>query len=126
MLLSTILNRYLFYILYKYYYSFASYKLFFGFNVKPLGYIVLSYILVPLCLILLIWWRDRYFKENYLILFIVLMVVINGVIAYTIGDIIENIVKNFGGLVAIIIGLIFTQLFYNLFRRLSYNKYKDF
>ena len=54
------------------------------------------------------------------------MVVINGVIAYTIGDIIENIVKNFGGLVAIIIGLIFTQLFYNLFRRLSYNKYKDF
>ena len=38
----------------------------------------------------------------------------------------ENIVKNFGGLVAIIIGLIFTQLFYNLFRRLSYNKYKDF
>ena len=126
MLLSTILNRYLFYILYKYYYSFASYKLFFGFNVKPLGYIVLSYILVPLCLILLIWWRDRYFKENYLILFIVLMVVINGVIAYTIGDIIEDIAKNFGGLVAIIIGLIFTQLFYNLFRRLSYNKYKDF
>ena len=54
------------------------------------------------------------------------MVIINGVIAYTIGDIIENIVKNFGGLVAIIIGLIFTQLFYNLFRRLSYNKYKDF
>ena len=126
MLLSTILNRYLFYILYKYYYSFASYKLFFGFNVKPLGYIVLSYILVPLTLILLIWYRDKYFKENYLIIFIVLMVIINGVIAYTIGDIIENIVKNFGGLVAIIIGLIFTQLFYNLFRRLSYNKYKDF
>ena len=108
MLLSTILNRYLFYILYKYYYSFTSYKLFFGFNIKPL------------------WYRDKYFKENYLIIFIVLMVIINGVIAYTIGDIIENIVKNFGGLVAIIIGLIFTQLFYNLFRRLSYNKYKDF
>ena len=32
MLLSTILNRYLFYILYKYYYSFASYKLFFGYK----------------------------------------------------------------------------------------------
>lgn len=126
MLLSTILNRYLFYILYKYYYSFASYKLFFGFNVQPLGYIVLSYILVPLCLILLIWWRDRYFKKNYLIIFIVLMVIINGVIGYTIGDIIENIGKKFGGLFAIIIGLIFTQLFYNLFRKLSYNKYKDF
>ena len=126
MLLSTILNRYLFYILYKYYYSFTSYKLFFGFNVKPLWYITLIYILVPLTLILLIWYRDKYFKENYLIIFIVLMVIINGVIAYTIGDIIENIVKNFGGLVAIIIGLIFTQLFYNLFRRLSYNKYKDF
>ena len=126
MLLSTILNRYLFYILYKYYYSFASYKLFFGFNIKPLWYITLIYILVPLTLILLIWYRDKYFKENYLIIFIVLMVIINGVIAYTIGDIIENIVKNFGGLVAIIIGLIFTQLFYNLFRRLSYNKYKDF
>ncbi|WP_338968450.1 hypothetical protein LDJ99_09350 [Fusobacterium nucleatum] len=126
MLLSTILNRYLFYILYKYYYSFTSYKLFFGFNIKPLWYITLIYILVPLALILLIWYRDKYFKENYLIIFIVLMVIINGVIAYTIGDIIENIVKNFGGLVAIIIGLIFTQLFYNLFRRLSYNKYKDF
>ena len=126
MLLSTILNRYLFYILYKYYYSFASYKLFFGFNVKPLWYITLIYILVPLTLILLIWYRDKYFKENYLIIFIVLMVIINGVIAYTIGDIIEDIAKNFGGLVAIIIGLIFTQLFYNLFRRLSYNKYKDF
>lgn len=126
MLLSTILNRYLFYILYKYYYSFTSYKLFFGFNIKPLWYITLIYILVPLTLILLIWYRDKYFKENYLIIFIVLMVIINGVIAYTIGDIIENIVKNFGGLVAIIIGLIFTQLFYNLFRRLSYNKYKDF
>ena len=126
MLLSTILNRYLFYILYKYYYSFTSYKLFFGFNIKPLWYITLIYILVPLTLILLIWYRDKYFKENYLIIFIVLMVIINGVIAYTIGDIIENIVKNFGGLVAIIIGLIFTQLFYNLFRRLSYNKFKDF
>ncbi|ALF23557.1 hypothetical protein RO03_10240 [Fusobacterium nucleatum subsp. nucleatum] len=126
MLLSTILNRYLFYILYKYYYLFTSYKLFFGFNIKPLWYITLIYILVPLTLILLIWYRDKYFKENYLIIFIVLMVIINGVIAYTIGDIIENIVKNFGGLVAIIIGLIFTQLFYNLFRRLSYNKYKDF
>ena len=126
MLLSTILNRYLFYILYKYYYSFTSYKLFFGFNVKPLWYITLIYILVPLTLILLIWYRDKYFKENYLIIFIVLMVIINGVIAYTIGDIIEDIAKNFGGLVAIIIGLIFTQLFYNLFRRLSYNKYKDF
>ncbi len=126
MLLNTILNRYLFYILYKYYYLFTSYKLFFGFNIKPLWYITLIYILVPLTLILLIWYRDKYFKENYLIIFIVLMVIINGVIAYTIGDIIENIVKNFGGLVAIIIGLIFTQLFYNLFRRLSYNKYKDF
>ena len=54
MLLSTILNRYLFYFLYKYYYSFASYKLLFGFNVKPLWYIVLTYILIPLCLILFI------------------------------------------------------------------------
>lgn len=126
MLLSTILNRYLFYILYKYYYSFTSYKLFFGFNVKPLWYITLIYILVPLTLVLLIWYRDKYFKKNYLIIFIALMVIINGVIAYTIGDIIENIADNFGGLVAIIIGLIFTQLFYNLFRRLSYNKYKDF
>ncbi|RRD24831.1 hypothetical protein [Fusobacterium canifelinum] len=126
MLLSTILNRYLFYILYKYYYSFVSYKLFFGFNVKPLWYMTLVYILVPLTLILLIWYRDKYFKKNYLITFIVLMVIINGVIAYTIGDIIEDIAKSFGALVAIIIGLIFTQLFYNLFRRLSYNKYKDF
>lgn len=122
MLLSTILNRYLFYILYKYYYSFASYKLFFGFNLKPLGYIILGYILVPLTLVLLVWYRDKYFKKNYLITLIVLMVIINGAIGY----IIENITKNFGGLVAIIIGLIFTQLFYNLFRRLSYNKYKDF
>ena len=126
MLFSTFLNQYLFYVLYKYYYSFASYKLLFGFNVKPLGYVTLVYIIIPLSLILLIWWRDKYYKKNYLIIFIVLMVIINGVIAYTIGDIIENIVKNFGGLVAIIIGLIFTQLFYNLFRRLSYNKYKDF
>ena len=126
MLLSTILNRYLFYILYKYYYSFASYKLFFGFNVKPLWYMTLVYILVPLTLVLLVWYRDKYFKKNYLIIFIVLMVIINGIIGYTIGDIIENIAKNFGALFAIIIGLIFTQLFYNLFRRLSYNKYKDF
>ena len=126
MLLSTILNRYLFYVLYKYYYSFASYKLFFGFNVKPLWYITLVYILVPLTLILLIWYKDKYFKGNYLIIFIILMVIINGLIAYTIGDIVEGIAKNFGGLVAIIVGLIFTQLFYNLFRRLSYNKYKDF
>ena len=37
-----------------------------------------------------------------------------------------DIAKNLGGLAAIIVGLIFTQLFYNLFRRLSYNKYKDF
>ena len=126
MLLSTILNRYLFYILYKYYYSFASYKLFFGFNVKPLWYMTLVYILVPLTLVLLVWYRDKYFKKNYLIIFIVLMVIINGIIGYTIGDIIENIAKNLGGLAAIIVGLIFTQLFYNLFRRLSYNKYKDF
>ena len=126
MLLSTILNRYLFYVLYKYYYSFASYKLFFGFNVKPLWYMTLVYVLVPLTLVLLIWYRDKYFKKNYLIIFIVLMVIINGVIGYTIGDIIEDLTKNFGGLVAIIVGLIFTQLFYNLFRRLSYNKYKDF
>ena len=126
MLLSTILNRYLFYVLYKYYYSFASYKLFFGFNVKPLWYMTLVYILVPLTLVLLVWYRDKYFKKNYLIIFIVLMVIINGIIGYTIGDIIENIAKNLGGLAAIIVGLIFTQLFYNLFRRLSYNKYKDF
>ena len=126
MLLSTFLNRYLFYILYKHYYLFASYKLLFGFNVKPLWYIILSYILIPLCLILLIWWRDKYYKKNYLIVFIVLMVIINEIIGYTIGDIIEKIKDNFGGLIAIIIGLIFTQLFYNLFRRLSYNKYKDF
>ena len=126
MLLSTILNRYLFYVLYKYYYSFASYKLFFGFNVKPLWYMTLVYVLVPLTLVLLVWYRDKYFKKNYLIIFIVLMVIINGIIGYIIGDIIENIAKNLGGLAAIIVGLIFTQLFYNLFRRLSYNKYKDF
>ena len=126
MLLSTILNRYLFYFLYKYYYSFASYKLLFGFNVKPLWYIVLTYILIPLCIILFIWWRDKYFKKTYLVIYIILMIIINEIIAYTIGDIIEDITKNFGGLIAIIVGLIFTQLFYNFFRRLSYNKYKDF
>jgi len=126
MLFSTFLNQYLFYVLYKYYYSFASYKLLFGFNVKPLGYVTLVYIIIPLSLILLIWWRDKYYKKNYLIIFIVLMVIINEVIGYAIGDIIEKIKDNFGGLIAIIIGLIFTQLFYNFFRRLSYNKYKDF
>ena len=126
MLLSTILNRYLFYFLYKYYYSFASYKLLFGFNVKPLWYIVLTYILIPLCLILFIWWQDKYFKKTYLVIYIIFMLIINIVIDYTIGDIIENIINNFGGLVAIIIGLIFTQIFYNFFRRLSYNKFKDF
>ena len=108
MLLSTILNRYLFYFLYKYYYSFASYKLLFGFNVKPLWYIVLTYILIPLCLILFIWWQDKYFKKTYLVIYIIFMLIINIVIDYTIGDIIENIIKDFGGLVAIIIGLIFT------------------
>ena len=126
MLLSTFLNRYLFYILYKNYYSFASFKLLLGFNVKPLWYITLIYILVPLSLILFVWYRDKYFKKNYLIIFIILMIVINEVIGYTIGDIIENIADNLGGLIAIIIGLIFTQIFYNFFRRLSYNKYKDF
>ena len=126
MLLSTFLNRYLFYILYKNYYSFASFKLLLGFNVKPLWYITLIYILVPLSLILFVWYRDKYFKKNYLIIFIILMIVINEVIGYTIGDIIENIVDNLGGLIAIIIGLIFTQIFYNFFRKLSYNKYKDF
>ena len=59
-------------------------------------------------------------------MFIVLMIVINQVITYTMGDIIEKLIANFGGLLAIVIGLIFTQLFYNFFRRLSYNKYKDF
>ncbi|MCY7008221.1 hypothetical protein PKF05_08155 [Fusobacterium simiae] len=126
MLLSTFLNQYLFYILYKYYYSFASYKLFFGFNVKPLWYVTLVYILVPLSLILIVWWRDKYFKKIYLIIYIILMIVINEIIGYTIGDIIENIRDNFGGLFAIIVGLVFTQLFYNFFRKLSYNKYKDF
>ena len=126
MLLSTFLNRYLFYILYKNYYSFTSFKLLFGFNVKPLWYITLIYILVPLSLILFVWYRDKYFKKNYLIIFIILMIIINEIIAYTIGDIIEDITKNFGGLIAIIVGLIFTQLFYNFFRRLSYNKFKDF
>ena len=126
MLLSTFLNRYLFYILYKNYYSFTSFKLLFGFNVKPLWYITLIYILVPLSLILFVWYRDKYFKKNYLIIFIILMIIINEIIAYTIGDIIEDITKNFGGLIAIIVGLIFTQIFYNFFRRLSYNKYKDF
>ena len=126
MLLSTFLNRYLFYILYKNYYSFASFKLLLGFNVKPLWYITLIYILVPLSLILFVWYRDKYFKKNYLIIFIILMIVINEVIGYTIGDIIENITDNLGGLIAIIIGLIFTQIFYNFFRRLSYNKFKDF
>ena len=126
MLLSTFLNRYLFYILYKNYYSFASFKLLLGFNVKPLWYITLIYILVPLSLILFVWYRDKYFKKNYLIIFIILMIVINEVIGYTIGDVIENIADNLGGLIAIIIGLIFTQIFYNFFRKLSYNKYKDF
>lgn len=126
MLLSTFLNRYLFYILYKNYYSFASFKLLLGFNVKPLWYITLIYILVPLSLILFVWYRDKYFKKNYLIIFIILMIVINEVIGYTIGNIIENIADNLGGLIAIIIGLIFTQIFYNFFRRLSYNKFKDF
>ena len=104
----------------------SSFKLLLGFNVKPLWYITLIYILVPLSLILFVWYRDKYFKKNYLIIFIILMIVINEVIGYTIGDIIENIADNLGGLIAIIIGLIFTQIFYNFFRRLSYNKFKDF
>ena len=126
MLLSTVLNRYLFYFLYKYYYKFSTYKLIFGFNVKPLWYIIFIYVGIPLSLILLIWYRDKYYKKNYLLMFIVLMMAINQVIAYTMGDIIEKFIANFGGLLAIVIGLIFTQLFYNFFRRLSYNKYKDF
>ena len=126
MLLSTVLNRYLFYYLYKYYYKFSTYKLLFGFNIKPLWYVSLIYILIPLSFILLIWYRDKYYKKNYLLMFIVLMIVINQVIAYTMGDIIEKLIANFGGLLAIVIGLIFTQLFYNFFRRLSYKKYKDF
>ena len=36
MLLSTVLNRYLFYFLYKYYYKFSTYKLLLGFNIKPI------------------------------------------------------------------------------------------
>lgn len=126
MLLSTVLNRYLFYYLYKYYYKFSTYKLLFGFNIKPLWYVSLIYILIPLSFILLIWYRDKYYKKNYLMMFIVLMIVINQVIAYTMGDIIEKLIANFGGLLAIVIGLIFTQLFYNLFRRLSYSRYEDF
>ena len=126
MLLSTVLNRYLFYFLYKYYYKFSTYKLLFGFNIKPLWYVSLIYILIPLSLILFIWYRDKYYKKNYLLIFIVFMVAINQVISYTMGNLIEILVANFGGLLAIFIGLIFTQLFYNLFRRLSYSRYKDF
>ena len=126
MLLSTILNRYLFYFLYKYYYKFSTYKLLLGFNIKPMWYVSLIYILIPLSLILLIWYRDKYYKKNYLLMFIVLMVVINQIVDYILGDTIDKLVVNFGGLLAIFIGLILTQLFYNLFRRLSYNKYKDF
>ena len=77
-------------------------------------------------IVIIVFLKDKYFKKNYLIIFIILMIVINEVIGYTIGDIIENIADNLGGLIAIIIGLIFTQLFYNFFRKLSYNKYKDF
>ncbi len=126
MLLSTVLNRYLFYFLYKYYYRFSTYKLLLGFNIKPIWYVSLIYILIPLSFILLIWYRDKYYKKNYLLMFIVLMVVINQIVDYTLGDTIDKLVVNFGGLLAIFIGLILTQLFYNLFRRLSYNKYKDF
>jgi len=126
MLLSTVLNRYLFYFLYKYYYKFSTYKLLLGFNIKPIWYVSLIYILIPLSFILLIWYRDKYYKKNYLLMFIVLMVIINQVVDYVLGDTIDKLVVNFGGLLAIFIGLILTQLFYNLFRRLSYNKYKDF
>lgn len=126
MLLSTVLNRYLFYFLYKYYYKFSTYKLLLGFNIKPIWYVSLIYILIPLSFILLIWYRDKYYKKNYLLMFIVLMVIINQIVDYTLGDTIDKLVVNFGGLLAIFIGLILTQLFYNLFRRLSYNKYKDF
>ena len=126
MLLSTVLNRYLFYFLYKYYYKFSTYKLLLGFNIKPIWYVSLIYILIPLSFILLIWYRDKYYKKNYLLMFIVLMVVINQIVDYVLGDTIDKLVVNFGGLLAIFIGLILTQLFYNLFRRLSYNKYKDF
>ena len=55
-------------------------------------------------------------------MFIVLMVIINQIVDYILGDTIDKLVVNFGGLLAIVIGLILTQLFYNLFRRLSYNK----
>jgi len=126
MLLSTVLNRYLFYFLYKYYYKFSTYKLLLGFNIKPIWYVSLIYILIPLSFILLIWYRDKYYKKNYLLMFIVLMVIINQIVDYILGDTIDKLVVNFGGLLAIFIGLILTQLFYNLFRRLSYNKYKDF
>lgn len=126
MLLSTVLNRYLFYFLYKYYYKFSTYKLLLGFNIKPIWYVSLIYILIPLSFILLIWYRDKYYKKNYLLMFIVLMVIINQIVDYILGDTIDKLVVNFGGLLAICIGLILTQLFYNLFRRLSYNKYKDF
>ena len=126
MLISTVLNRYLFYFLYKYYYKFSTYKLLLGFNIKPIWYVSLIYILIPLSFILLIWYRDKYYKKNYLLMFIVLMVVINQIVDYILGDTIDKLVVNFGGLLAIFIGLILTQLFYNLFRRLSYNKYKDF
>ena len=126
MLLSTVLNRYLFYFLYKYYYKFSTYKLLLGFNIKPIWYVSLIYILIPLSFILLIWYRDKYYKKNYLLMFIVLMVVINQIVDYVLGDTIDKLVVNFGGLLAIFIGLILTQLFYNLFRRLSYNNYKDF
>ena len=126
MLLSTVLNRYLFYFLYKYYYKFSTYKLLLGFNIKPIWYVSLIYILIPLSFILLIWYRDKYYKKNYLLMFIVLMVVINQIVDYILGDTIDKLVVNFGGLLAIFIGLILTQLFYNLFRILSYNKYKDF
>ena len=122
MLLSTVLNRYLFYFLYKYYYKFSTYKLLLGFNIKPIWYVSLIYILIPLSFILLIWYRDKYYKKNYLLMFIVLMVIINQIVDYILGDTIDKIVVNFGGLLAIFIGLILTQLFYNLFRRLSYNK----
>jgi len=126
MLLSTVLNRYLFYFLYKYYYKFSTYKLLLGFNIKPIWYVSLIYILIPLSFILLIWYRDKYYKKNYLLMFIVLMVIINQIVDYILGDTINKLVVNFGGLLAIFIGLILTQLFYNLFRRLSYNRYKDF
>ena len=70
MLLSTVLNRYLFYFLYKYYYKFSTYKLLLGFNIKPIWYVSLIYILIPLSFILLIWYRDKYYKKNYLLMFV--------------------------------------------------------